>query len=136
MAKTPLSALYSNWKGGRCLTIIGTEGLALAGVSGVLAYSITSRTSEIGVRLALEAEHRDAVRSVVAHGMRPVLVGAALGLAVAIGLSRLMSNMLFEVRPRDPMTYGARRRHARRRAGVLSARAACCVDPASAPRVA
>ena len=81
--------------------------LALAGVYGVLAYSVTRRTSEIGVRLALGAEHWTVLRSVVAQGMRPVLIGAGLGLAVAIGTSRLMANLLFEVQPRDPATYGA-----------------------------
>jgi putative ABC transport system permease protein len=81
--------------------------LALAGVYGVLAYTIARRTSEIGLRLALGAEHRNVLRSVVAHGMRPVVVGAAIGLAVAAWLSRLMSNMLFEVRPHDPTTYVA-----------------------------
>jgi putative ABC transport system permease protein len=79
--------------------------LALAGVYGVLAYTIARRTPEIGVRLALGAEHRNVLRSVVAHGMRPVVVGAAIGLAVAAWLSSLMSNMLFEVRPHDPTTY-------------------------------
>jgi putative ABC transport system permease protein len=81
--------------------------LALAGVSGVLAYSVARRTSEIGVRLALGAEHGRVLRSVVAGGMRPVLVGAAIGLAAAVWLSRFMANLLFEVTPRDPATYTA-----------------------------
>jgi putative ABC transport system permease protein len=81
--------------------------LALAGVSGVLAYSVARRTSEIGVRLALGAEHARVLRSVVAGGMRPVLVGAAIGLGVAVWLSRFMANLLFEVTPRDPATYTA-----------------------------
>jgi len=81
--------------------------LALAGVYGVLAYSVARRTPEIGVRLALGAEHRMILRSAVAVGMRPVVVGGAIGLAAAIGLSRLMSNLLFEVQPHDPVTYVA-----------------------------
>ena len=81
--------------------------LALAGVYGVLAYSVTRRTSEIGVSLALGAEHQTVLRSVVAQGMRPVLIGAALGLTVAIATSRLMANLLFEVQPRDPATFVA-----------------------------
>jgi putative ABC transport system permease protein len=81
--------------------------LALAGVWGVLAFAVTRRTSEIGVRLALGARHRDVLRSVVVNGMRPVAIGAAVGLTATVGLSRLMSNMLFEVRPHDPLTYGA-----------------------------
>jgi putative ABC transport system permease protein len=79
--------------------------LALAGVYGVLAYSIARRTSEIGVRLALGAEPRRLLRSVVLAGMRPVGVGAAVGIAAATWLSRFMSNVLFEVQPNDPITY-------------------------------
>lgn len=112
--------------------------LALAGVYGVLAYSVARRTSEIGVRLALGAEHRVVLRSVVAAGMRPVVMGAAIGLGAAIWLSRLMSSLLFEVQPHDPATYVA--------AGLtvtLVALLACYaparrvlrVDPATALRV-
>jgi predicted lysophospholipase L1 biosynthesis ABC-type transport system permease subunit len=79
--------------------------LALAGVYGVLAYSITRRTSEMGVRLALGAQHQSLLKSIVAHGMFPVAVGVVIGLAFALGLSRLMANLLFEVEPHDPATY-------------------------------
>ena len=112
--------------------------LALAGVYGVLAYSVAGRTQEIGVRMALGAEPGSVLRSVVAHGMRPVLAGSAVGLAVAFGLSSLMSSMLFEVQPHDPVTY----------AGVaglvvlvatlacyLPARRVLRVDPATSLRV-
>jgi putative ABC transport system permease protein len=81
--------------------------LALAGVYGVLAYSVARRTSEIGVRLALGAEHRRILRLVVAQGLRPVVIGAALGLGAMFWLSRLMANLLFEIEPNDPLTYGA-----------------------------
>jgi putative ABC transport system permease protein len=79
--------------------------LALAGVYGVLAYSVARRTSEIGVRLALGAEHRGVLRLVVAQGLRPVMIGAALGLGVMFWLSRLMASLLFEITPNDPLTY-------------------------------
>jgi len=81
--------------------------LALAGVYGVLAYSVTRRTSEIGVRLALGAEHGRVVKTVLSQGIRPVLIGAALGLTCAMAASRLMTSMLFEVSPYDPTTYVA-----------------------------
>jgi putative ABC transport system permease protein len=81
--------------------------LALAGVYGVLAYSISARTAEIGVRLALGAEHHRVLRTMVVHGMVPVLAGAATGLIIAIVVSRLMSTMLFGIRPHDPLTYTA-----------------------------
>ena len=80
--------------------------LALAGVYGVLAYSVARRTAEIGVRLALGAEHRGVLRLVVAQGLRPVIAGAVLGLAATFWLSRLMANLLFEIKPNDPLTYG------------------------------
>ena len=79
--------------------------LALAGVYGVLAYSVSRRTSEIGVRLALGAQHDRVLRLVLAQGMRPVFVGIAIGLAATFWLSRLMASLLFEVEPRDPLTY-------------------------------
>jgi putative ABC transport system permease protein len=79
--------------------------LALAGVYGVLAYSISSRTSEIGVRLALGAGHGRVLRAMIVQGMMPVLAGGAVGLVIAIAASRLMQTMLFEIRPHDPITY-------------------------------
>jgi putative ABC transport system permease protein len=81
--------------------------LALAGVFGVLAYTIARRTPEIGVRLALGAEHRRVLRLVLGQGLRPVLAGMILGLASMFWLSRLMANLLFQVKPYDPLTYAA-----------------------------
>src|SRR5262245_62601097 len=78
--------------------------LALAGVYGVLAYSVARRTPEIGVRLALGAEHGRVLRRVLAQGLRPVIAGAAIGLALALWLSRLMTSLLFGVQPTDVMT--------------------------------
>jgi putative ABC transport system permease protein len=112
--------------------------LALAGVYGVLAYSVSRRTAEIGVRLALGAEHRHVLRSVVVAGMRPVAVGAAIGLAAAIWLSRFMANLLFEVRPHDPATYvamGAAVAVIALLACYIPARRVLRIDPAVALRV-
>jgi hypothetical protein len=80
--------------------------LALAGIAGVLAYSVSTRTAEIGVRLALGASARQVLGLVVAQGMRPVLAGMAVGLAGAAVLSRVMSNLLFGVTALDAATYG------------------------------
>jgi putative ABC transport system permease protein len=79
--------------------------LALAGVYGVLAYSIARRTSEIGVRMALGAQHGRVLRLVFAQGMRPVFIGVAVGLTSTFWLSRLMASLLFEIEPHDPATY-------------------------------
>jgi ABC-type antimicrobial peptide transport system permease subunit len=81
--------------------------LALAGVYGVLSYSISRRTPEIGVRLALGADHGGVLRLVMAQGLRPVLLGACVGLAATLWLSRLMSTLLFDLRPNDPATYAS-----------------------------
>jgi putative ABC transport system permease protein len=79
--------------------------LALAGVYGVLAYSITRRTSEIGVRLALGAGHGRVLRSTVVRGLRPVLIGMAIGLGLSFWLSSFMSTLLFGVTTGDTLTY-------------------------------
>jgi predicted permease len=80
--------------------------LALAGVYGVLVYSVARRTNEIGIRLALGAAHGSVLRLVVAQGLRPVFVGLAVGLGASIWLSRLMTSLLFGVTASDPLTYG------------------------------
>jgi putative ABC transport system permease protein len=79
--------------------------LAAIGVYGVLAYSVTQRTREIGVRIALGAEPFTITRMVVASGARMVVIGAAAGLAVALALSGLMKSLLFGIGPRDPVTF-------------------------------
>jgi len=80
--------------------------LALAGVYGVLAYSVARRTNEIGIRLALGAAHGSVLRLVVAQGLRPVFIGLVTGLAASLWLSRLMTSLLFGVTAGDPLTYG------------------------------
>jgi putative ABC transport system permease protein len=79
--------------------------LALAGVYGVLAYSVARRTSEIGVRLTLGAQPGRLLRMVVLRGMRPVLIGMAIGAGATFWSSRLMTTMLFGVEPNDPTTF-------------------------------
>jgi predicted lysophospholipase L1 biosynthesis ABC-type transport system permease subunit len=79
--------------------------LALAGVYGVLAYSMTRRVSEMGVRLALGAQRGRLMRFVVTRGMLPVLIGGVIGLLSTIWLSRLMESLLFGVTTRDIATY-------------------------------
>jgi putative ABC transport system permease protein len=81
--------------------------LALVGVYGVLAYSVGRRTAEIGLRVALGATPRSVLALIVGQGMRPILAGIAIGLAIAVGLSRFVSSLLFNVKPVDPLTYGA-----------------------------
>jgi putative ABC transport system permease protein len=81
--------------------------LAAAGVYGVMAYAVAQRTHEFGVRLALGARPRDIVRMVVRSGACVIAAGAIAGLAGALAVTRLLSSMLFEVKPRDPWTLAA-----------------------------
>ncbi|HYI96138.1 MAG TPA: ABC transporter permease [Bryobacteraceae bacterium] len=78
--------------------------LALIGVYGVIAYSVEQRTREIGVRLALGARRREIVGMVVRQGMALAIGGIAVGLLIALGLTRLMTSLLYDVRSNDPWT--------------------------------
>jgi len=78
--------------------------LALAGVYGVLAYSVRQRTAEIGVRLALGAGTREILGLVVRQGMRPVMVGIVIGLAGSLAMTRYLESLLFGVTPTDTAT--------------------------------
>ncbi len=79
--------------------------LASVGLYGVMAYSVSERSREIGVRMALGAERRDVLKLVVAQGMTLTLIGIGVGLAAALALTRLMRSLLFEVSVTDPLTF-------------------------------
>src|SRR5262245_14386041 len=79
--------------------------LASVGLFGVMAYLVSQRTREIGVRLALGARPRDVVRLVIGRGMSPALIGTAAGLAGAFGLARFLETLLFQIRPTDALVF-------------------------------
>jgi putative ABC transport system permease protein len=79
--------------------------LSVVGIYGVTAYAVTQRTREIGVRMALGAGRGDVVGMVVGHGGRLALAGVAIGVVAALALTRLMSGLLYEIAPWDPLTF-------------------------------
>jgi len=79
--------------------------LAMVGLYGVIAYSVTQRTREIGVRMALGARRADIFRNVLAHGMTLTLAGIVAGLAFALAMASWLSGLLYGVSALDPMTY-------------------------------
>ncbi len=79
--------------------------LASVGIYGIVSYSVAQRTREIGIRMALGAKQSDVLRLVLAEGFRLAILGVVLGLAGAFAATRVLTNLLFQVKPTDPMTF-------------------------------
>jgi putative ABC transport system permease protein len=111
--------------------------LAAVGIYGVISYGVALRTQEIGIRVALGAEQGDIMRLVLGGGLKLVCIGIVLGLAGALALTRLLSTLLFKVRPNDPLTFACTVMFL---AGIamlacyLAARKAVTIDPNRAIR--
>ncbi|MGH9816334.1 MAG: ABC transporter permease, partial [Candidatus Acidiferrales bacterium] len=121
------------------LSMLGALGLLLGtlGLYGVMAYLVTQRTHEIGIRMALGAARRDILRMVLGQALRLVLIGVALGLAGAFAATRLIQSLLQGVEPQDPQTIAAVATllvAAALAACLLPARRALRVDPMTALR--
>jgi putative ABC transport system permease protein len=80
--------------------------LAAIGIYGVIAYEVTQRTQEIGVRLALGAQRLQIFKLIVGQGMKLTIVGISVGLAMSVAVTRLMGRFLFRVKAADPLTIG------------------------------
>ncbi|PYS57967.1 MAG: hypothetical protein DMF74_24800, partial [Acidobacteria bacterium] len=105
-------ALFAQRLAVKLLSVFGMLALTLAVIGlysvmiyGVMSYAVTQRTREIGIRMALGARAADVLKLIVKNGMGPVLLGVALGLAGAAGLTRLTASLLFGVTATDPMTF-------------------------------
>jgi putative ABC transport system permease protein len=111
--------------------------LAVVGIYGVIAYAVSQRTREIGIRMALGAQPAELQRMFVRHGLVLSGIGAALGLVTACVVTRLMRSLLFGITPLDPMTYAivsATLIAAAALASYLPARRVTAVDPVEALR--
>jgi len=104
--------------------------LAAVGIYGILSYTVGQRTQEIGIRMALGARRQDVLALVLRDGMALVTAGVGIGLIAALGLSRVLSGLLFGVGPMDAWSFGAA-------ALVMAAAAlmACYVPASRAARV-
>jgi predicted permease len=109
MAEHMQASLFVQRLGATMLAAFGLMALALSaiGIYGVMSYSVSQRTREIGVRVALGAARRDVVALVVGRAMRLASVGLVIGLAAALGAGQLLRSQLVGVGPRDPLTFTA-----------------------------
>src|SRR5262249_11315765 len=79
--------------------------LATIGIYGVMSYATAQRTHEIGVRMALGAQHRDIMAMVLREGMALAVMGVGIGLGVALVITRVLSSLLYEIKATDPFTF-------------------------------
>lgn len=111
--------------------------LTAIGIYGVITHSVSQRTREIGIRMALGAQVKDVIKMVLRDGMKPVVSGVALGTVASIAITRLMANQLFGVTPTDPATFAGVWMLLIAAAAVacwLPAKRAACVHPTEALR--
>jgi putative ABC transport system permease protein len=81
--------------------------LGIVGLYGVIAYSVSQRTHELGIRMALGAQKRDVLKLILTQGMSLTLIGLGIGIAGAFTLTHFLSSLLYGVKPNDPLTFVA-----------------------------
>ena len=107
LSETVSLASWSARTGATVLGLFGLLGLVLAaiGIYGVMSYSVSRRTREIGLRMALGAETRDVIKLIVKQGMGLTLIGAMIGVMLAVAVTRLLASLLYGVTATDPVTF-------------------------------
>jgi putative ABC transport system permease protein len=101
MARTSFTLVMLGLAGGMALL------LGIVGLYGVISYSVSQRTHEMGIRMALGAEKSDVLRMIVGQGLKLVMAGVAFGIAGALALTRFLASLLYGVKPTDPLTFVA-----------------------------
>jgi ABC-type antimicrobial peptide transport system permease subunit len=99
MACTSFTLVMLAIAGGMALLI------GIVGLYGVIAYSVSQRTHEIGIHMALGAQKRDVLILVLAGGMSLIVIGVGIGIAASFAVARFLSNLLYDVKPTDPVTF-------------------------------
>jgi len=99
MARVSFTLVMLSLAGGMALL------LGAIGLYGVIAYSVSQRTREIGIRMALGAQREYILRLILGQGTKLALIGVATGIAAALGLSHFLSSLLYGVKPTDPLTF-------------------------------
>jgi putative ABC transport system permease protein len=99
MARTSFTLVMLAVAGGMALL------LGIVGIYGVIAYSVSQRTREIGIRMALGAQNADVLSLVIRQGLKVTLIGAGIGVLGALVLTRFLSSLLYGVKPTDPLTF-------------------------------
>lgn len=101
MARTSFMLVMLSLAGGMALL------LGIVGLYGVIAYSVSQRTHELGIRMALGAQKRDVLKLVLTQGMSLTLIGIGIGIVGAFALTHALSSLLYGVKATDPLTFGA-----------------------------
>jgi macrolide transport system ATP-binding/permease protein len=130
------TAVFAQKMGANLLGAMGLLALVLAavGLYGVIAYAVSQRTQEMGIRLALGAAPRDLLRMVLRHGLLLTAIGLAIGLTLSFAVSGLMRSLLPGIAPRDPLTFAGVPLAIAAAAALIPARRAGAVDPVVALR--
>jgi len=109
LAESIRAATYDQEVGAGLVGLLSLLGLILAsaGLYGVVAFAVSRRTYELGIRIALGAQRKDVLKLVLKRGLTLIVIGLAIGMGGALVLTRVLSSLLYGVTPTDPVTFVA-----------------------------